>query len=96
MNKEGIELVCLRMERTKETLQDAKSLLDDRAFRSAINRFYYAVFYASRAVLALKRLDSAKHSGIIALFNKEFIKTEELHKDRRVAKRVRKNHRQYL
>ena len=81
MNSEGIELVRLRMERAEETLQDAKKLLADGAFRSAVNRFYYAVFYAARAVLAIKRLDSAKHSGVISLFNKEFIKTEELPKE---------------
>lgn len=81
MNSEGFDLVCLRIERAEETLQDAKRLLADGSLRSAVNRFYYAVFYAARAVLALKRLDSAKHSGVIFLFNKEFIKTETLPKE---------------
>lgn len=81
MSNEGIELVRLRMERAEETLRDAKKLLADGSLRSAVNRFYYAVFYAARAVLALKRLDAAKHSGVISFFNKEFVKTGELPKE---------------
>ena len=46
----------------------------------AINRFYYAAFHAARAVLATKQLDSAKHSGIISLFNREFVKTGVINK----------------
>ena len=41
----------------------------------AVNRFYYAAFYAAKAVLATKGLDSSKHSGVIALFQQHFVKT---------------------
>jgi len=44
------------------------------SYNSATNRFYYAIFYAIRALLATKGLDSSKHSGVIALFHKEFVK----------------------
>ena len=37
-------------------------------------RSYYAIFTAARALLATKRLDSTKHSGVIALFNQHFVK----------------------
>lgn len=33
------------------------------------------MFTAARAALALVELDSSKHSGIISLFNREFVKT---------------------
>ena len=49
-------------------------------YHGAINRFYYAAFHAARALLAVKRLDSAKHSGIISLFNREFVKTRTISK----------------
>ncbi len=42
--------------------------------RVVINRAYYAIFYATRALLATKELDSSKHSGVIALFNRHFVK----------------------
>ena len=48
--------------------------MEEESFNSAVNRFYYAIFYAIRAWLATKGLDSSKHSGVIALFHKEFVK----------------------
>jgi uncharacterized protein len=32
-------------------------------------------FYATRAVLAIRNLDSSRHSGVIALFQQHFVKT---------------------
>ena len=32
------------------------------------------MFHAVRALLATKRLDSRKHSGVISLFNQHFVK----------------------
>ena len=40
----------------------------------AVNRFYYAAFYAARALLAVRELDSSRHSGVISLFQKHFVK----------------------
>ena len=41
---------------------------------NSVNRSYYAVFHALRAVVVLKEFDSKKHSGIIAFFNEHFVK----------------------
>ncbi|MCD6384306.1 HEPN domain-containing protein [Candidatus Sumerlaeota bacterium] len=41
---------------------------------SIINRSYYAMFYAVLALLELKGVSSAKHSGVISLFDKIFVK----------------------
>ena len=38
----------------------------------------YAVFHAMRSANALKEYDSSKHSGVIAYFTKEYLKTEIL------------------
>jgi uncharacterized protein (UPF0332 family) len=40
----------------------------------AVNRFYYAAFYAARALLAVRELDSSRHSGVISLFQAQFVK----------------------
>lgn len=48
--------------------------MERHAFRGAINRSYYAAFYAARALLALREVDSSKHSGVIALFQRHFVK----------------------
>lgn len=42
--------------------------------KNAINRSYYAIFHAIRAVNALEGFDSKRHSGVIAYFNQHFVK----------------------
>ena len=46
-----------------------------------MSRSYYAIFTAARALLATERLDSSKHSGVIALFNQHFVKSGEVRKE---------------
>lgn len=40
----------------------------------AANRIYYACFYVVTALLLTQSLSSSKHSGVIALFNRHFVK----------------------
>lgn len=75
MKEESKILAQYRISRAKETFEDALSLLQKGSLISAVNRFYYATFYAARALLATKELDSSKHSGVISLFQKHFVKT---------------------
>ena len=62
-----------RIDKAKQWLQDAKT--PGISFETAANRSYYCIFSAMRAVLALDRFDSKKHSGIIAAFRKDYIRT---------------------
>lgn len=48
----------------------------------AVNRFYYGAFHAARALLATREVDSSKHSGVIALFQKHFVATGRISTDR--------------
>jgi len=75
MKPEQLEdLLCYRMEQAQETLREAEILLNESALRGTINRAYYAMFYALLALLATKRLGTSKHSGALALFDREFVK----------------------
>ncbi|MDQ7827267.1 MAG: HEPN domain-containing protein [Candidatus Eremiobacteraeota bacterium] len=74
MKQELITLARHRITRARECLIEAGHLMDSGGYRGAINRFYYGAFYAARALLALKELDSARHSGIISLFQASFVK----------------------
>lgn len=69
------ELVRYRIDQTYETLREAEILLGESALRGAINRAYYAMFYALLALLATKQLGTSKHSGALGLFDREFVKT---------------------
>ena len=61
--------------RAREEINTAKLLLDNKNYRSSLNRSYYALFHAIRAVNALDGFDSSKHSGVIAHFNQFYVKT---------------------
>lgn len=68
-------LARYRLSRAEEAWRDAVVLLGRNSLISAVNRFYYAAFYAARALLATEEIDSSRHSGIITLFNQHFVKT---------------------
>ena len=63
------------MEQAHETLREAEILCNESALRGAVNRAYYAMFYALLALLATKQLGTSRHSGALALFDREFVKT---------------------
>jgi uncharacterized protein (UPF0332 family) len=63
-----------RLGRAKEAFVEGEHLLTKSAFMGAVNRFYYAAFHAARSLLALRELDSSRHSGVISLFQKHFVK----------------------
>jgi uncharacterized protein (UPF0332 family) len=75
-------LIRLRLENASETLQAAQMLYEyDGSPRSIVNRAYYAMFYAALALLVTTDSHSSKHSGVIALFDKEFVKSNIVSKD---------------
>ena len=81
------ELVQYRMERAKEMLVASEENLNIEQYRTSLNRSYYAIFHAMRAVNSLEGYDSSKHSGVIAYFTQAFLKTERL--DRGLSKIIK-------
>jgi uncharacterized protein (UPF0332 family) len=69
------DLIQYRMGRARDTLEEAKLMFDSGYLYGAANRLYYACFYAVLALLAKNDLSSSKHSGVMGLFNREFVKT---------------------
>jgi uncharacterized protein (UPF0332 family) len=68
-------LVAYRLEQADEALQVADMLLVSGVFRTVVNRSYYAMFYAVLALFAARQEGTSKHSGVIGLFDREFVKT---------------------
>lgn len=64
----------------KERLHSSKILLEDGSYKDSIGRSYYAMFTAVRALLAIEGQDFSKHAGVIAYFQKEYIKTGKFDK----------------
>lgn len=65
----------------RRVLRTGKLALDDGDWVSAINRAYYAVFYAANAVLELDGLQRSKHSGVMSLFREKYVKTGKIEGD---------------
>jgi uncharacterized protein (UPF0332 family) len=81
MTPETAELVRYRLARATESLAEAKLLLTNDHVRTAVNRLYYACFYAVSALLLTEGHSSPKHSGIRALFDQHWIASGRLPKD---------------
>lgn len=75
MESSMIQLSQYRLARAKEVYHDSETLLNQKSFASSVNRSYYAIFHALRAVTALDGFDSSKHSGVISYMNREYVKT---------------------
>jgi len=80
MNNKIITLSKYRLEKAKEDLASSKINLENGFIKASINRSYYAIFHAIRAVSALNKFDSKRHSGVIAYFNEYFIHTGKFEK----------------
>jgi len=81
MKKEFIDLAKYRLKKAKNTLSDGKKYVDSATNESIINRIYYAMFYAVNSLLISMGLSSAKHSGVLSIFNREVINKGYLEKN---------------
>ncbi|MBE5934465.1 MAG: HEPN domain-containing protein [Lachnospiraceae bacterium] len=69
------DLSQYRIERAKEDLRNAYVNYENKLFKGAVNRAYYAIFHSIRAVNILDGFDASKHSSVIAYFNRNFVHT---------------------
>ncbi len=70
-----IEYIKHRLFRANSAVGEAELLISGGFTMAAVNRLYYACFYAVSALLYSQGHSSAKHSGVVALFDRHFIKT---------------------
>ncbi len=75
MDEQTVELAKYRVEKAREELQVSKLVIEKDFIKASLSSSYYSIFHSARTLLLFKKLDSKKHSGIISLFNKEYIKS---------------------
>lgn len=61
--------------KAEESLRSADRELQAGSLGFALNRIYYAAFYAVSAALLDRRASFKKHSGVRAAFHRQFIKS---------------------
>ena len=75
------DLIVYRLQRARESLEDARILADAGRWNACVNRLYYACFYAVSALLMQEGLSSARHAGVRSLFNQHFVRTGKISKE---------------
>lgn len=75
------ELINYRIARAKDTFEDAQILAEREKWNSAINRLYYAAYYAVMALLLNSDLKPTTHNGAKSNFSEYFIKTGKIEKE---------------
>jgi uncharacterized protein (UPF0332 family) len=74
-------LIQHRLQRARETLEEARLLAEMKHWNAAVNRLYYACFYAVSALLASRMMSASKHSQVRSLLSLHFVKTGLMSKD---------------
>ena len=63
---------------SSDDLETAQFLCDGKRYRSSISRAYYAMYYATQALLLSQNLDTSTHRGVIKLLGLHFVKTGKI------------------
>ena len=75
------DVVQYRLQRARETLEDARILATASRWNPCVNHLYYACFYAVSALLIQHGFSSSKHTGVRSLFNRHYVRTGKVPKE---------------
>jgi uncharacterized protein (UPF0332 family) len=75
------ELIKYRVERAKESLEEAQLMANHQHWNTAINRLYYSAFYMVDALLIQRQIPHKSHAGTRKQFHHHFSKTGTLPKE---------------
>ena len=79
LDEESINgLVHYRMLRSKETLAEARLMIDEGYLNGAINRLYYACYYCVIALLIKNGIPTQTHAGTKQMLGLHFVVTDRL------------------
>lgn len=75
MDERRKDLCYYRLDKAEKCLASEKVLTQSGDHCGAANRSYYSIFHSIRSLLALKGVDFSKHSGVMAYFQKNYVKS---------------------
>ncbi len=76
MTQKEYDLSHYSIAQAEETLRGSVVCFNNGLFKDSVNRSYYVVFYAVKAVLALDSVDFKWYKDAISYFNQYYIATE--------------------
>ncbi|MCI0476823.1 MAG: HEPN domain-containing protein, partial [Anaerolineales bacterium] len=68
-----------RMALARDKLKVARVLFESEHYSDAVSKAYYAMFYASKALLFALGEDPHKHQGVVSMFGKKIVKVGLTH-----------------
>ena len=75
------ELIKYRLAQARECIDEVEFQINNRKYKTAINRIYYGMFYSLLAIGLKYQFETSKHSQLIGWFNKSFIRTGKIDKE---------------
>lgn len=78
---ESKDYIEYRFRRAKEILVELEILINSKLWNTAVNRMYYACFYAVGALLIKNKIQTASHSGTRQMFGQHFVRTGKISKE---------------
>jgi len=72
------EVVKYRLEKATETFAEVPVLVENKFYRTAANRLYYACFYAATALLINDGYEAHTHNGVKTLLGLHYINENKL------------------
>ena len=75
------DYIRYRLHKANETISETRILIENKLWNTAINRMYYACFYAVGALLVKNGIETSSHSGSRQKFGQLFIHTGLISKE---------------
>ncbi len=79
LDEESVKaLVAYRLQHAKDTLAEVSSITESGFYNTAVNRLYYACYYAVIALLVKHGISAQTHSGVKQMLGLHFVTTKKL------------------
>jgi len=69
------EYINYRIAKARQTMNEVETLIKNHLWNTAINRMYYACYYAVGALLLKKGIKTSTHAGMRQNFGQHFVNT---------------------
>ena len=80
-NDERKDIVLYRLENAKNTLAEVLSHIENGFYNTAVNRMYYACYYAVSALLVANGIQVKSHEGVRQQWGLHFVLTGKISKE---------------
>ena len=77
-NEQRIDIVKYRLENALDTLEEVKSHRQKGFYNTAVNRMYYACYYAARVFLTAHHIEAKTHEGVRQQLGLNFVLTGKI------------------